>query len=111
MVRPRSLVIEERVIDNVFSTDCAAQAPHTERPTLTSNRSTWQQGNKGQKASPQSAQCKLNTAIAEEAQQNSATTEYTVDRIVSHVGTCGNIWYVVRMYGSTAGNDIIKPAE
>lgn len=110
-VCPHLFVIDERDIDNIFSTDRATRASHTERPVLTDDGSARQQSQEGPKAKPHSAQCKLNTARADKAQQSSVTSEYTVGRIVAHASTGDNIRNVVRWYGYTASNDTVEPPK
>lgn len=90
-----SLVNDERGIYNVVSTDCATQAPQTEHLVFTDNSSTRQKGKEDLKVSPRSAQCKLDTAKSGSAKWDNVTPEYTVEKIIRHVGTGENIWYVV----------------
>lgn len=99
VVCPSLLVSDKRRIGNDVSADRATRAQYTERPDLTNYSSTRQQNSKSPKAGLQSAQCELNTGSLEEAQQSNVTLEYTVDRIVKHVGTGENMRYVVRRYG------------
>lgn len=110
-VCPHSHVTDKHGIVNFIATDRATRAPHTERPVLIENKSTRQQVNRSPKPSLQSAQCQLNTARAEEAQDGNTTLEYSVDRIVKHVSTSDNTGYVVQLHEYTAKDDTVKPPE
>lgn len=101
-VHTQSLVVDKRGIENVILNKRAAQAAHTERLVLITNSSTPQQDTKEPKARSQSAQCKLNTVKAKEAQQGNAAPEYTVDRIGRHVLIGDNIRCAVWWFGCTS---------
>lgn len=111
VIRTYSLVIDSSGIDNDVATNSATPAPQTECSIFIDDSSRRQQRENGHKTRARSANCELDTAKAGEAKQNNATQEYTINRVIRHVGTNDNILYVVRWYGNDASDDSIEPLD
>lgn len=90
-VRPHSLVINEHEINNVVLTGCATQAPHIERSKPSYICQKRHQHEEERKNNPRSAQRELKTSRAEKTKHISVAPEYTVDKIVRHIGIGVNI--------------------
>lgn len=89
--------MEKQRFESFVLTDHAKQMPHLGRSQSIFNHCTRQKDGKGNKTRLQYTQRELIAIKAKETKVDNVTPEFTVYKIVRHVGTGDDIWYVVSM--------------